>query len=138
MLARLRQLAEARKSFAFETTLASRSFAPWLREQRAAGYALYLLFLYLPSPEFAVRRVAERVKLGGHDVPEKVIRRRYDAELKNLFDLYLSLMDAWWVYDNAQIGQPKRVAFEQGSVEQVSIRVDQPSVWQGLKERYGS
>ena len=81
MLARLRQLAEARKNFAFETTLASRSFAPWLREQRAAGYALYLLFLYLPSPEFAVRRVAERVKLGGHDVPEKVghqaaLRRR--------------------------------------------------------------
>ena len=69
MLKRLSELAAARASFAFETTLASRSYAPWLTELRATGYKVHLVFLWLPSADEAVARVAERVRAGGHDVP---------------------------------------------------------------------
>jgi predicted ABC-type ATPase len=71
MLTRIRELAEQRVNFAFETTLASRSFAPWLRELRASGYEIHILFLWLPSADFALDRVAERVRAGGHDVRQR-------------------------------------------------------------------
>lgn len=82
MLERMRSLASAGDNFAFETTLASRSFAPWLKTLRSSGYRVHLLFLWLRAPELAIQRVAERVRLGGHDIPEAVIRRRYTAGLK--------------------------------------------------------
>ena len=75
MLARLHELAEQRVSFAFETTLASRTFAPWLRELKASGYGIQVLFLWLPSAEFALDRVADRVRGGGHNVPAGTVRR---------------------------------------------------------------
>ncbi|MBD3562297.1 AAA family ATPase, partial [Planktothrix sp. FACHB-1355] len=77
MLERLQQLANQRANFAFETTLASRTFAPWIANLRQAGYVFYLLFLWLPSPEVAIARVQQRVREGGHNVPEETIRRRY-------------------------------------------------------------
>ena len=66
MLMRLRELAEQRVSFAFETTLASRALAPWLRGLRASGYAVHFFFLWLPSADFAVERVADRVRMLRH------------------------------------------------------------------------
>jgi predicted ABC-type ATPase len=69
MLSRIRELASQRVNFAFETTLASRSFAPWLRQLATSGYAVHLVYLWLPSADFAVERVAERVRAGGHNVP---------------------------------------------------------------------
>jgi len=85
MLARLHELAARRENFAFETTLASRSFAPWLRGLGTSGYEIHILFLWLPSADFAVARVAERVRSGGHDVPVEIVRRRYRAGLRNFF-----------------------------------------------------
>ena len=82
MLMRLRQLAEQRVSFAFETTLATRMFAPSLRDLRASGYAVHFFFLWLPSADFAIERVADRVRAGGHNVPAETVRRRYGAGLK--------------------------------------------------------
>ena len=76
MLARVRALAGQRVSFGFETTLASRSFAPWIATLKRAGYEVHLVFLALPAAEVAVRRVAERVRMGGHSVPETTVRRR--------------------------------------------------------------
>lgn len=85
MLARIEELARRRLSFGFETTLASRSFAPWLQRRVADGYSVHLVFLWLASPELAIARVARRVELGGHAVPEEVVRRRYAAGLRNFF-----------------------------------------------------
>jgi predicted ABC-type ATPase len=76
MLERLHYLAKERVDFAFETTLASRSFAPWIAKLKQSGYTFHLVFLWLPSADFAVARVAERVRMGGHDVPEETIWRR--------------------------------------------------------------
>jgi predicted ABC-type ATPase len=77
MLARLHELAANRANFAFETTLASRSFAPWLEGLIGSGYQFHLFFFWLPSPEFSIRRVENRVKMGGHYVDPATIGRRY-------------------------------------------------------------
>jgi len=110
MLERIHYLAEKRIDFAFETTLASRSFAPWIADLRKTGYDFHLVFLWLPNEDFAIARVAERVRMGGHDVPEKTIRRRYYAGIKNFFRLYKPLADFWRVYDNSYPAGPRLIA----------------------------
>lgn len=120
MLTRLHQLAAQRVSFAFETTLASRSFAPWLRGLITEGYHFHLVFLWLPSADVAVARVAERVRLGGHHVDEEIIRRRYTAGLRNFFELYQPLAASWQMRDNSGLAGPRLVAEGKGNkVEQV-------------------
>lgn len=99
MLARLRDLATERKSFAFETTLASRSYAKWLRGLQAENYRVSLIFLWLRDVELAIARVAARVKLGGHSIPEDTIRRRFGRGIKNFRELYMPIADAWHVYN---------------------------------------
>ncbi|HZR97701.1 MAG TPA: hypothetical protein VFE37_03280 [Chloroflexota bacterium] len=69
-----------------------------------------LVFLSLPSPDLAVARVAERVRLGGHNVPEAVIRRRFASGLRNFFDLYQHVVDSWQLYDNADLRWPRLLA----------------------------
>jgi len=101
MLARIRELASQRVNFAFETTLASRSFAPWLRKLVTSGYTAHLVFLWLPSADFAFDRVAERVRTGGHNVPSETVRRRYAAGLRNFFQLYQPLVSGWVMYDSS-------------------------------------
>ncbi len=90
-------------SFAFESTLAGRGYARMIRQWRAAGYKVKLIFLRLDSPDEAVARVAERVRQGGHNVAEDVIRRRFKAGEENFRTLYAPLVDAWALYDNSGI-----------------------------------
>jgi predicted ABC-type ATPase len=101
MLDRLHALARMHESFAFETTLASRGFAPWLRELRTQGYRVHLEFLSLPSADLALARVRERVGLGGHNIPADVVRRRYVRGLANFFSLYRNVVDSWQLFDNS-------------------------------------
>jgi predicted ABC-type ATPase len=101
MLTRLKLLGEAGESFAFETTLAGRNYAPWLKTLCAKGYRAHLAFFSLPAPELALARVTERVRQGGHDVPEDVVRRRFAAGLTNFFDLYQQVVDSWQMFDNS-------------------------------------
>ena len=83
MLDRVHELAHEGRDFAFETTLASTTFAPWLRGLQNNGYKFHLVYLCLPTVELAVARVAERVRRGGHAVSEGIVRRRYDRSLDN-------------------------------------------------------
>lgn len=101
MLTRIKALARAQRSFAFETTLASRSFAPWLTELGREGYRVHIVFLSLPNPEMALARVAERVREGGHDVPEDVVRRRFASGLRNFFTLYEGVGHTWQLFDSS-------------------------------------
>lgn len=133
MLARLTELAEARENFAFETTLSGKHFARRLKDLRGEGYKVHLFFLYLPSADMAVVRVARRVQLGGHSVPEDTIRRRYELGLRNLFRLYLPLTTSWTIYDNSVAGRPALIASGAGSDAEV---IAQPDVFQQLKATY--
>jgi predicted ABC-type ATPase len=104
MLRRLRELADQRESFAFESTLASRSFATFLRELKATGYSVRVAYIWLRSPDLSVERVAGRVRRGGHFVPEETVRRRYVRGRANFLELYRPLADSWIVCDNSDTG----------------------------------
>jgi predicted ABC-type ATPase len=132
MLGRLHELAEQRVSCAFETTLASRTFAPWLRDLRASGYDVQLVFLWLPSADFAVERVAERVRAGGHNVPTETVRRRYRSGLRNFLNLDQPLVSAWRLYDTSG-PDPRLIA--QG-LESQPVTVYDEGVW-GIVRRQG-
>lgn len=101
MLDRIRLLANARVDFAFETTCAGRGHVRLLERLRMDGYRLMLVFLWLPSPDTALARVARRVADGGHGIPKAVVIRRYVAGLSNMRNIYLPLVDHGLVYDNS-------------------------------------
>jgi len=89
------------ESFAFETTLSGMTYLRRIQEWKSLGYHISLFFLTLPSADMAIGRVAERVKQGGHHIPEEVIRRRYAAGKQNFEAHYRDVVDAWACYDNS-------------------------------------
>ena len=125
MLARLKELAARRADFAFETTLATRSFAPWLRDLRLLGYDMHLFFLWLSSADLAIARVADRVGIGGHYVADEVVRRRYSAGIHNFFTLYRPLATTWTVYNNSG---PEPICVAEGLASE-TIGVYDKDVW---------
>lgn len=131
MLNRLKELAAQRQDFAFETTLASRSYARWLKQLQGDGYEVMLAFFWLPSAEVAISRVAYRVQLGGHHVPDDIIRRRYVAGLKNLQNLYIPLANSWYVIDNRTRDQPVPIADGKLGAEP---NVQQPELWREISK----
>lgn len=133
MLGRIHQLAEEQVTFAFETTLASRTFAPWIARLKKEGYQFHLIFLWLKTEELAVSRVQERIKMGGHSVPESTIRRRYHAGLKNFFNLYQPITDSWQFYDNSDADQLNVIASE---IKGNNTVVENKIIWQQLFEGY--
>jgi predicted ABC-type ATPase len=135
MLARLRELARQRRSFAFETTLASRSFAPWLADLIRTGYQFHLVFLWLPNADMAVARVAARVREGGHNVPEDTIRRRYDSGLRNFFQLYQPMATTWKLCDNSEAPRTRLIA--SGEFDLARLVADQPT-WGQIQTGYQS
>jgi predicted ABC-type ATPase len=101
MLGRLHSLSGAAVDFAFETTLASRTFVQFLEGCQTNGYTINLLYIWLESADLAVQRVAARVRSGGHSIPEATIRRRFELGRHNFVQLYMPLADFWKVYDNS-------------------------------------
>jgi predicted ABC-type ATPase len=100
MLNRINQLIIEKVDFGFETTLSAKSYISLIKNAREAGYEINLLYFWLSSPEFAISRVAERVKNGGHDIPSDIIERRYYRGISNLVKLYIPVCDNWIIIDN--------------------------------------
>jgi len=125
--------AEARgESFATETTLASKTLASRASRLQRQGYFFHLVYIWSPSPEFSVSRVASRVQRGGHNIPEVTIRRRWLGGLKNFFALYQPIADQWDVIDNSKLGQPRRIATGRrgGSTE-----IFDQAIWDQIRRR---
>lgn len=101
MLGEINTHARAGRSFAFETTLAGRGYVKKIKQWQASGYNVKLIFLSLAKPEEAIARVAKRVHLGGHGVPENVIRRRFYAGLRNFHETYRHYVDHWQKFNNS-------------------------------------
>jgi predicted ABC-type ATPase len=101
MIERLNELVSAGCSFAFETTCSGRGHVRLLERCRAAGYRIVLIFLWLPSSDIALARVARRVGQGGHRIPADVVVRRYSAGLRNMRHIYLPLADLILIHDNS-------------------------------------
>lgn len=100
MLLRIEELLAADETFSIETTLATRSYSELVKRAQEKGYKVTLLYFWLSSPELAVERVARRVSEGGHNIPKDVIYRRYEKGLKNLFDIFIPIVDSWMIVDN--------------------------------------
>ncbi|KAA0911579.1 zeta toxin family protein [Pusillimonas sp. ANT_WB101] len=101
MLNEIAALAKRGESFAFETTLSGRSYLRQITQWRKLGYQESLYFLALPNAEAAIKRVAERVQQGGHNILELVIRRRFASGLRNIDQYYKPLVHNWAKYDNS-------------------------------------
>ena len=126
---------EPREDFAFETTLASRTFAPWLRTIRTAhDYQITLLYCWVPSPEHAIARVRRRVSRGGHSVDPEIVRRRYSRGLRNFFEIYRDLADEWHFVNNSQSSGPQPIAFQPVGD---TIHIVDAAIWNQVVERYG-
>jgi predicted ABC-type ATPase len=100
MLLRIEELLTADETFSIETTLATRSYSELVKRAQEKGYKVTLLYFWLSSPELAVERVARRVREGGHNIPKDVIYRRYEKGLKNLFNIFIPIVDSWMIVDN--------------------------------------
>jgi predicted ABC-type ATPase len=103
MLQKIDNFIEQGKDFAFETTLATKSYINTIRKAQKKGYEITLLFFWLDSTDLAIERVKARVSEGGHNIPSNIIVRRYFNGLKNLFNLYIPQTDYWMVFDNSNM-----------------------------------
>ncbi|MBA3057316.1 MAG: AAA family ATPase [Gammaproteobacteria bacterium] len=130
MLRRLHQLGDAGADFAFESTLASRSFAPFLRQLKAQGYIVAIYYFSLANAQLAIRRVKLRVALGGHDVPGDVVRRRFGRSLNNFLDLYVPLADEWTLFDNSTSPHARTVAAKLAN----QLTVTETATWHKLQK----
>jgi len=101
VLGELDRLASERRDFAFESTLAGRSYVARLKRWKAAGYHIEIVYLRISSRRLALRRIAARVRLGGHNVPRADVLRRFDRSWRNFSKTYRVLADSWMVYDNS-------------------------------------
>jgi predicted ABC-type ATPase len=102
VISRFQQFVAERRDFCLETTLSGRTYRNHFAAAREAGYHVRLDFLLLPDVEDSIRRVADRVEQGGHDVPVADLRRRFRVSVQNLFSIYRPVIDAWSLYDNGQ------------------------------------
>jgi len=110
----LKEIKEAinnQECFAFETTLSGKMYIRLIKQLQAKGWVVNLIYLYLPSVQVSIERVAERVKHGGHNIPTESILRRYPRSLKNLIELYSPLCDTTVCIDNA--GELQKIIFTQ-------------------------
>ena len=102
MLARMDELLQKGETFAFETTLATKSYKQKIEWAQANGYEVTLLFFWLDSPNIAKKRVAQRVAEGGHNIPLETIERRYHNGIANLFAIYIDMVDICYIFDNSE------------------------------------
>lgn len=132
MIKRLKELLGAGKSFAFETTASGTNYIKHLKSAKEQGYEISVTFLWLSNPEEAVRRVAQRVKQGGHHVPEESIRRRYGAGIKNFVRHYLPLADEAFILDNSAEESSKRLIARKNKNNALDI-LDR-DIWRKIEE----
>jgi len=131
MLTRIKKLLAAEESFAFETTLSTKSYVQLIDQAKELDYQVTCLFFWLNSEELAISRVETRVKEGGHHIPEDVIRRRYKSGLKNFFNLFLTKVDNWLFVNNS--GDSYEIIAEGALNEENINNVEE---WEELKRKY--
>jgi predicted ABC-type ATPase len=122
MLEKIQTLSSQGREFGFETTLSGKGFVGLFGDLKRKGYHIYLFFLWIPDPELAIERIARRVRRGGHNIPEDVVKRRFDRGIKNFFQIYRPLGDSWAIFDNSQ-DIPRLMAFEESGELRLIDRV---------------
>lgn len=131
MLKRIKSLLASDENFAFETTLATRSYVSFIEKAKELNWQVTCLFFWIQSEELAISRVQTRVKEGGHHIPEEVIRRRYHNGLKNFFNLFLPKVDNWIFVNNT--GDTYEVIAEKNKGKMSVINIE---LWEVLQKKY--
>ncbi len=132
MLDEIELYARRSESFGFETTLSGRSYVGLIRHLKKRGYEVHFFYVWVPTVELALTRVRARVLEGGHDVPEVVVRRRFERSIRNFLLRYRLLGDSWTLFDNAG-ATPAVIAFEKRG----SLRIMNRELYDTLIARYG-
>lgn len=132
MLNRINELLKQKQQFAFETTLASRTYIHIINKAKKLDYETTLLFFWLNSINLAISRVNTRVKEGGHNIPKTVIQRRYERGLKNFFQLYQNKLDNWTLLDNSG-NRYKEIAQSIKGKKTIFDKI----TWKNIKNNYG-
>jgi len=109
VLQQIKEFIERNVDFGFETTLAGKTYLRHLQELKEKGYRLHLFFLWIPSSQLAIARIKDRVAQGGHYIPSKDVKRRFERSLVNFFNMYRPLIDTWLLFDNSE-KKPKLIA----------------------------
>jgi predicted ABC-type ATPase len=133
MLEEIEKHARRRVDFAFETTLSGTSHLKLIRGLRDQGYEAHIFYLWVPGVDLALARIRDRVLDGGHNVPEPVVRRRFERSIKNFMCLYSQVVDFWMLFDNSG-ESPVMVALEKQGKQRIMERV----LYENIVRRYGS
>lgn len=131
MLNRLNELLEDGDDFAFETTLASKTFINYILKAKEKSFKITLIFFWLNSVELAIERVKTRVEEGGHHIPTDIVVRRYHRGLLNFFNLYRNHLDNWIFIDNSREPYSEISSYENGK-----LSILQKEKWNQLKSAY--
>lgn len=131
MLREINSYAKRRDDFSFETTLSGRSYMSLIRRLRISGYTVHFFFVWIPTVDLALTRVRGRVLQGGHDVPEDIVRRRFDRSIRNFLANYRGLGDSWMWFDNSGAA-PAVIAFE----KEGKLRIMEPDLYHTLIASY--
>ena len=134
MLARMDELLQKGEIFAFETTLATKSYKQKIEWAQANGYEVTLLFFWLDSPNIAKERVAQRVAEGGHNIPLETIERRYYNGIANLFTIYIDMVDICYIFDNSE-GRKELIAQKERHKDIVIYNNDKFNLMKNNDER---
>ena len=134
MLARMDELLQKGETFAFETTLATKSYKQKIEWAQANGYEVTLLFFWLRNVTMAKERVAQRVAEGGHSIPSQTIERRYHNGIANLFAIYMDMVDICYIFDNSE-GRKELIAQKEKHKEMVICNNDKFNLMKNNNER---
>jgi len=102
MLNRINELLNSNQNFAFETTLATKTYKSKILNAQKKGYNVTLLFFWLQNVDLAIERVRIRVLEGGHNIENEIIKRRYINGIKNLFNIYIPIVNEILIFDNSE------------------------------------
>jgi predicted ABC-type ATPase len=133
MLEEIELCANRGEDFGFETTLSGRTYLELIRHLRQRGYEVHLFFLWLPTVELAMSRILDRVSKGGHDVPESVVRRRFDRSIHNFFLRYRPIASTWLLFDNSG-ATPEPIAIQERS----GLRIINARLYSLMVDRHGA
>ena len=134
MLGQIEELLFHRKSFVLETTLATKSYVELVKKAQNLDYEVTLTYFWLESADHAIERVARRVKQGGHNIPDDVVRRRYENGIRNMFKLFMPIVDKWTIYDNSDYTEGRSIMIAEKLTEESGVITLNFELWEKLQK----
>ena len=134
MLGQIEELLSHKKSFVLETTLATKSYVELVKKAQSLDYEVTLTYFWLESADHAIERVARRVKQGGHNIPDDVVRRRYENGIRNMFRLFMPIVNKWTIYDNSDYTEGRSIMIAEKLTEESGIITLNSELWEKLQK----